>query len=361
MQKDILDLEAEVVYNELCCYCGACGAFCEYITYENERPTTKEKCHEIQGGCYKICPRTSFAPLEMDRMIFGTVRDDNVLGYYREIVGARANDEKIRERGQDGGVVTALLTFAMENGDIDAVVTAREDNWKAEAAVTTKKEDIIANAGSKYTSCPSILGVGEALEEHERIALVGLPCHIQAMRKIKVSNLNLNAERVKICIGLFCTESFYYDKLAEKLLEFDVKMEDVEKFDITKGKFYAFTKKGEVQIPVKEMDSCVRDGCRVCYDFASEHADISAGSAGSAEGWTTLIIRTEEGANLVKAAEEKGIIEKIEIKDEGIDDIRKSASRKKKGNLETIMGISDRVKLANLIVEPEELISVLKS
>ncbi|MEA1957636.1 MAG: coenzyme F420 hydrogenase/dehydrogenase beta subunit N-terminal domain-containing protein, partial [Euryarchaeota archaeon] len=108
---NITDLEREVIYNGLCCYCGSCGAFCkEYITYENEIPITKKKCHEIYGACYDFCPRTSFAPFEVERAVFGEIRTDNLLGYYQgDIITARATDEAVREHAQDGGVVSALL------------------------------------------------------------------------------------------------------------------------------------------------------------------------------------------------------------------------------------------------------------
>ena len=38
---------------------------------------------------------------------------------------ARSTDERILERGESGGAVTAVLKCALENGDIDGVVTVR--------------------------------------------------------------------------------------------------------------------------------------------------------------------------------------------------------------------------------------------
>ena len=38
-------------------------------------------------------------------------------------------------------------------------------------------------------------------------------------------------------------------------------------------------------------------------DFTSELSDISVGSVGSEEGWSTIIVRTDKGLELLKNAE----------------------------------------------------------
>jgi len=144
---NITDLEREVIYNGLCCYCGSCGAFCkEYITYENELPVTKKKCHEIYGACYEFCPRTSFAPFKVERAVFGEIRSDNLLGYYKgDILTARATDDAIRAKAQDGGVVSALLVLLLEHGEIDAAVVSKtSEEWEPEPFVATKKRGRIS-------------------------------------------------------------------------------------------------------------------------------------------------------------------------------------------------------------------------
>ena len=43
-------------------------------------------------------------------------------------------------------------------------------------------------------------------------------------------------------------------------------------------------------------------------DFTSEQSDISVGSVGSPDGWSTIILRTEKGLKLLKNAEKDGYI-----------------------------------------------------
>ncbi|HDM36366.1 MAG TPA: hypothetical protein ENG09_03815, partial [Candidatus Syntrophoarchaeum butanivorans] len=246
-EGNIDDLESRVVYNNLCCYCGACGGFCtEYIRYENELPKTEEKCFEIHGACFDFCPRTFLPVLEMEKELFGGVRSDKDLGYFTEIITARATDAAIAEKGQDGGVVSALLIYLMEKGEIDAACISRNSEteaWKPEPFVARSKEDILAGAGSNYEQCPTLIGVGNAISDGcESIAMVGLPCHVQAMRKIQLSNFfDVGGSKVKYVIGLFCTETFDRALLHAKLDELGVKIEDVKKFDIGEGKFKIYT------------------------------------------------------------------------------------------------------------------------
>ncbi|RCV63194.1 coenzyme F420 hydrogenase subunit beta [Methanophagales archaeon] len=362
---NITDLEREVIYNGLCCYCGSCGAFCkEYITYERELPVTKKKCHEIHGACYDFCPRTFFAPLEVERAVFGEVRTDNLLGYYKgDILTARATDKAVMEKAQDGGVVSALLIFLLEHGDIDAAVVSKTtEDWVAEPFVATKKADVIAAAGSKYTQCPSVSGVGDALEQgYNNVALVGLPCHIQGMRKVQQSTgFDVGSDRVKLLIGLLCSETFDMPMLKNKLLELGTRIEDVEKFNIKKGSFIVYTKAGkEIKTPIKNMRDCVREACDYCYDFAAEFADVSVGSIGSEFGWSTVITRSDAGKDLMKRAEKEGVIETEKLSESQLKGVRKLASFKKQGNLKNIYEKAEPIRILNMRVDPELLESFL--
>lgn len=357
---NIYDLENEVVYTDLCCYCGACGAFCkEYITYENQQPTTKKKCYEAYGACYEFCSRTSFSPFDVERSVFGETREDNVLGYHRDIIAARSTDEQIRARVQDGGIVSALLIHLFEKGEIDSAITSKvgETSWMPEPFIATTSDDVLASAGSKYSPCPSILGVGDAIEQgYENIAFVGLPCHVQSMRNIQTSkDFDVDIDRVKTVIGLFCMESFDLDVLAKVASDEGVRIEDIKKFDIHKGKFYMITDEKEVTVGIKKMREYARDACKVCYDFASEFADISVGSIGTARGWNTVITRSDAGKELFKSAEDAGLIETTPLNNEGVKELRDIAMDKKRENLERILAESDPAKILNLSIEPERL------
>lgn len=56
----------------------------------------------------------------------------------------------------------------------------------------------------------------------------------------------------------------------------------------------------------------------MCMDYTAELADISVGSVGSEEGWSTVFVRTEKGEEVVESAVEKGYVEVKEIEDKQI-------------------------------------------
>ena len=95
-------LERGVIYNGLCCYCGSCGAFCkEYITYENEIPITKKKCHEIYGACYDFA--AEFADLSV-----GSIGSE--LGWSTVIMRSKVGVEIVKKAKAAGAIETKKLS-----------------------------------------------------------------------------------------------------------------------------------------------------------------------------------------------------------------------------------------------------------
>ena len=338
----------------ICSYCGACAAFVPYFDqFKKDEVMTKKGCigSSPEGACYAICPK-SFAVCSDDRgecvrRDYGSCNLDlvysqneynhNALGYYKNILSARATDRDFVKKGQDGGVVTALLDMALKKGFIDAAVVAgdsKTEPWRPEPVIATSTEDLLLSSGSRYTACPSILGVWNAIDQgYEKVALVGTPCNIEAMRKIQsMHDHNLHADNVKILIGLFCTEAFWYYDLIQYLKELGIDINEVSKFDISKGKFMIYTTNGKMDLSLKELEPFVRSSCEVCNDFSSEFADISAGSIGSDEGWTTLIVRTKKGEDLISSAVDEKLIETKPLSSKDIDKIKKASMNKKMKN-----------------------------
>jgi coenzyme F420 hydrogenase subunit beta len=318
-----------------CCYCGACAAFVpDFVKYKKDEVMLRKGCGGASVGlCFSFCPM-SFASVDDKTAVFG-VNGTYALGYYRDIVTARSTDMEIQKHGQNGGAVTSLLDIALKNGVIDsAVIAGKSETWKPEPIVATTHEDVIAGGGSKYTACPSISGVWDAIRQgYKKIALVGTPCNIKAMRNLQaLHDPYLHVENVKILIGLFCTEAFFYENLIKLLVERHVKVEDARKFDISNGKFAVYLREKKVKISLKEIESCVRDTCRICCDFAAEYADISAGAEGSKKGWTTLIIRTKVAEEVVKLAKDADAIEMRPLNSIEIEEIRKHSLNKKVRN-----------------------------
>ena len=98
------------------------------------------------------------------------------------------------------------------------------------------------------------------------------------------------------------------DTFATSKLGFD-SLTEASKMDIGKGKFW-LTKDGEDKgLAIKETHGYEQAGCNICMDYVCEWADVSTGSVGSPDGWSTVLTRTDDGESIFKAAVDAGLIE----------------------------------------------------
>ncbi len=340
-------LERDVLDQDLCTGCGACGAFCDCIEVDEDGPKLVKDCTLVKGSvkcsdmgtCYDNCPMVGHSRSALDEEAFGKAREDERLGYFESVVAVKAKDKGVLKAGQDGGAVTALLQCAVDTGLVSAAGVAQKDaDWLTSPDVTEKKAELTKAAGTKYVRTTTPVAFGEKLRDLRRLAIVGTGCQIEGMRLVHANLLKDAFEKTKesdmplnsILIGLFCYENFPYSKVREKLeAEFGVKMKDVVKTDITKGKIFV-TKKGgkELVHPVKVFNDIVPDCCNLCTDFSSTFADLSVGSVGSKDGWSTVMVRSEKGRELLELAKKKGYI--TVSKEANVEVVRKTDASKDK-------------------------------
>ncbi|MDD1652993.1 MAG: Coenzyme F420 hydrogenase/dehydrogenase, beta subunit C-terminal domain [Methanomicrobiales archaeon] len=318
-KKSYRNLKDEVWDQGLCSGCGACVAVCpaDALHFPALDPGTapfppaycKEDTDGVPcGACVAVCPRTR------DRV------PKQMLGEYREIWPARAGFDVPRR--QSGGAVSAILSHALEEGLIDAVVTIAEDRFTLlpRSVVITSQEALVHEAGSRYQWwVPLLASLKEAVVEkkYRRVAVIGVPCAIQALRLMKESDHPLVrpfGRSIRLLLGLFCTETFDYRVLVEEILGkgHGVAPWEVKRLDV-KGKLEV-TLEGErsVVLPLKNLEAAVRPGCHACTDLTAVDADISAGAVGSPKGFTTVIVRTPGGKAFVDRALASGRLEKGE-------------------------------------------------
>ena len=115
------DLKGDVIDIGACVLCGACDFVCpeEIIKIEDRKPQIKGKCPEGCNLCYVACPRT-YIPDDM----LSKEADQKPLGDYIKILSAKAP----MLNGQDGGVATALLNYALSKKLVDDVVVVDKSN-----------------------------------------------------------------------------------------------------------------------------------------------------------------------------------------------------------------------------------------
>jgi coenzyme F420 hydrogenase subunit beta len=209
---------------------------------------------------------------------------------------------------QDGGVVSALLIELLESGEIDGALVAKPSEtepWKGVAHLAQTREDVIACAGSFYNQT---LALGHLdlkkydLPAKPRIALVGTPCEIQGLRAMQQRPFYWGASKVDavvLTVALLCTKSFDYEGLMLREIEAKrgISLQDIDKIDIIRGKLYLYDGGGATLLeePIRDFHGAALNGCDECADFLGVAADISVGSVGSEDGYSSVLIWTDAG------------------------------------------------------------------
>lgn len=260
------------------------------------------------------------------------------LGQYKAVYKAKSGCEDILTKAQDGGIVTAMFAYALETGIIDGAIVAGpgDETYKPEPMIATTVDELLAARGTKYSISPNISLIKEATRSYglDKIGIVGTPCQIQAVRKAQLYPIGLRdvPDKIALALGIFCMENFPYQGLYQMVEDHcATKIDNVTKMDIGKGKFSVYTERGiNTQIPLKVTHKYEQPGCHVCLDYVANLADISTGSVGTPDGWSTVFVRSTAGESAFNKAIDAGwiIAESMEGVKPGLELVTKLATEK---------------------------------
>ncbi len=328
---------ADVVEYNYCCSCGTCEAICPMnapIVQRDIVDVSKDK-----GNYRKMELKTESVFKGIDPLKADTnpcvncyacervcpILDGFPTDEFNNIRSMKAGKSKTLH-GQDGAAVSQILKSLLEQGEIDcAIGVVKNERWSTKIALFTNGEDVAKAAGTKYTYQPVVATIRDihrayidnaetslishdghmrdeergyidpiknVLKKYNKVALVGVPCQIHGAHLLR-ENLN----RIELTIGLICMESFsdeiMFSEIIPKVMGVDIR--DAVKMNFNKGKFIVSTTKETKEVPIKDVAHLARKGCHFCQDYTSYFADISVGSVGSDDGYSTIITRTERG------------------------------------------------------------------
>ncbi|MEQ9618041.1 MAG: Coenzyme F420 hydrogenase/dehydrogenase, beta subunit C-terminal domain [Deltaproteobacteria bacterium] len=321
-------LMREIVDTGKCVGCAACVTICptDVFDYKDEQPVdTRNDACVFCELCADVCP--VLRPLDKDlHTLLGFKKPvlDEGFGPYNYAVLARARDQEFLERGQDGGVTSALLVHALKQGSINGAVLGDvlpENPQVGIQKLATTAEDILACSGSRYTYSPNTVALTEAMRKDIRpIAVVGVPCQVDGVRQQQYSSIRLEVAKwyqknIALVIGLFCSESFTHEHISYIAEELNVEPKDIVNVNV-KGKVIITLRDGrEIIMKLKDFHKFARPACLYCLDYAAEHSDIGVGGIGL-DGWTFVAVRTEAGHKFFQAAVDDGLFESRPLEDE---------------------------------------------
>lgn len=350
------DLAVGVVGTGRCTGCAGCVIACPWgalsLDGESWAPRLADAAqageqpgccvHEERGCtlCARACPRLGDWERDGDVAALGRSRaEDDVLGVCRGMWLVSATDPEIAAAGQDGGLATAVLAYALEHDVIDAaLVSYVEEGMRPRPGVARTRSELLAAAGSRYTFSPNLLAYAEAARlGAARLGLVGVGCQASVPALAGARGLPRVFRRFALVIGLLCSRTFT-DGLFGGLLEphMGIPREQMTRMNI-KGRLQVWTthERGAppaMEVPLRDCDPFDRPGCRCCPDFTAGHADLSLGGIGRHAARTFAIVRSERAERLLADMERDGWIAVLSAQEDdpaAVSLIRRLASRQR--------------------------------
>lgn len=339
-------ISAGIIDSHLCTRCGTCSAICPQDAIWRDDDyfphLDPDKCTEC-GLCARVCPGQNISALALQKNVFGIEQwPGDYTGHYQQAYAAHSTHQAVRRGGASGGVVTELLLYLLESGEIDGaiVTTIDKDNpRRAKSIIARTREELLEAQQSKYIVYPVNDILKTIRQNNGRFAYVGLPCQIQGLRKWLQMNKRMR-DRILYIIGLFCLTTFETPIIDELYAIKGNRRKKLKDFRFREGKWpgniCAIYKDGHYQ---KLHYSNFKDGainyltqlytpyrCQMCTDGTAEFADLSVADAWmrNAEkdylypAMSTVLLRTETGSNLFKRAVEHKRLEAYALRREDV-------------------------------------------
>ena len=305
------------------------------------------------GECARICPG-----LDAD-LITGipdtwpkTCNHHPRLGYYAAMGIGHTLDKEVHSKSASGGIATELLAHLLTQKMIDGaivVVMSSIDPLKAESVIAKSVADLEPAQQSKY--CPIPMGniLNSLSSESGRFAFVGLPCHVQTLRKIQAGDPDLKT-KIPYIIGLFCSRLPSFNATRYLLARRNIDLFEVRTLEYRSGPehighMHIGLKDGRrVRVPHLHFDYWgfmyqnffILPRCYLCPDKAAALADIALGDNWSSKmfhpkGTSTIIARSPK---MLAILDEMIATRKIAFGAVDPDTVIQSQDLKRKQNIE---------------------------
>ncbi|MEA2018496.1 MAG: Coenzyme F420 hydrogenase/dehydrogenase, beta subunit C-terminal domain [Campylobacterota bacterium] len=279
-----------IVNQHLCHSCGSCFASCGHdsISYLNTVggylfPKIDYNTCTNCGLCYDVCPGDHFTDYLKKQ-----TPDDPFVGTILESYTGVATNETIYRNSQSGGVVTGLLKYLLESGEISAAIVTNmnmQNNSYSEAKFVTTVEELVSAQKSKYipTNITSLLQNIDKIDG--TIAMVGLSCHMHGLENLLTVKKKLKNKIIKI--GLICDRvmtsssvDFLSKKITNKSITNFVFRDTVNSpypGDISLTEMNGNVKKLDKKSRMMMKDYFTPARCLLCFDKMNVYADIVVG------------------------------------------------------------------------------------
>lgn len=275
----------------LCTDCGvsrigdgkACGRACQFI--QPDYPALETQTH--------------------GRIADPDKGEERFFGPYDRMLRARMSIPA--EGAQWTGITSTLAAKLLETGAVQAVLTVAPDpldKWKPLPVIVTDPADMARVRGMRMGYAP-LLALLEPAQKagYKRIALVGIPCQVYALRALETE---LGFERIYV-IGTPCSDNTTTANFHEFLALLDPNPDSISYLEFRADyKVELRYDDGRMpkavpflSLPISKLrPDFFPITCKTCVDYTNRLADITVGYMGG-DGDQWVIVRNQRGAELL--------------------------------------------------------------
>ena len=236
------------------------------------------------------------------------IMKNDLLGTYDEVVFVKGKFE-----GTYSGAVVSTLLAAKKEGLIDGVLGVERGRTiiHGKPKYAKNSEEIRKLSGMRHTITP-VLSILDKIPENEKIAVVGLPCHIKALDNLKKKKVLKH--NIEFTISIACGTNFEPAKFYNLIRSYGIELDKVIFYTLRDTKmfepyFLFIDENGKrYKIPVSKTVRCIARGCIECKDYLGCKADLSFGALGAPKGWSLAFVRNKKGKHLIEVAEKHNYI-----------------------------------------------------
>lgn len=244
-----------------------------------------------------------------------------------EVWEGHASDPEIRYAGSSGGALTAISLYCLEQANFHGVLntqTRPEAPYLTETRLSVSRSDLLACTGSLYAPASPCERLHLIEDAPAPCLFVGKPCDVAAAQKTMTLRPRLK-NRTGLTVAMFCAGT----PSTQGTIEMIERMGIVSLDQVASVRYRGKGWPGEATVRSKsgkerrESYACSWSQlqkhrqwrCYICADHTGQFADIAVGDPWYREigpgeaGESLILIRTERGREIFRAAREHGYLE----------------------------------------------------
>ena len=319
-------LQQTVIKPGNCTHCGACvGLSPELLEFRETtagplphlRRSIAAADEEALSLAWAVCSGRGVPYPDLFKACHETLPDNWLVGPYRQLFTGYAANPAIRRRGASGGVISRILIHLLETGQVEGAIVLKQGLHRPDKAaplIARNREEVLAAAQSVYAVTPMLTLLPEMAAFEGRLAFVGLPEQVAALRMLQAAG-HPAAQKVVFVAGPYTGTNMYFGAVRAFLRSQGV----ADNIAITSLQWRAGEWPGYLQVEVADgrvfkaekfyynylIPFYISRNCQITPDFTNELTDVSVGDAWSPKfeasggGHSVIVARSQLAATIL--------------------------------------------------------------